>query len=90
MPSRGTDALVKPGVREAFGPVLQDMANLTNRQARAELQQRWPEIWAAAEPLELTKRESWQAAWALFKAARRAARAPHDKRFRSGGSASVA
>ena len=82
MPSEGKRTLAGPGVKAALGPFVQDLAGCTNREASREIQKRWAEIWAAAEPLGLTKSDAWQVAWAQFKAVRRAARAAHDRRFR--------
>ena len=82
MHSQGTQALAKPGVKTALGPLVQDLVGLNNRWANAEINKRWPEIWAAVEPLDLTKSEARQAAWAQYKEIRRAARGPNDKRVR--------
>ena len=78
------------GLKEAVAPFVQDMTTLTNRQAGAKLKERWPDIWAAAEPLGATKSEAWKSVWPQFKAVRRAARAARLQETLSDVSDSVA
>ena len=86
MLSQGRRTLARPGVKAALVPFVQDLVMHTNREASREIQKRWAEIWAAAEPLGLTKSEALKAVWMQFKAARRAVRAAHDRRFRPNAS----
>ena len=70
-----TKTHAKLEARAAVDPFVQDLVGLTNRRAHIEIQKRWPEIWAAAEPLGATKSEAWKTTWMQFKAVRRTARA---------------
>ena len=69
--------IIDPRLIEEIDRLVEGMANFTNQQANIELRDRWPRIWAIAQPGGLTKTEAHNLAWRRFKNARRAARNDH-------------
>ena len=62
---------MSPNMKFAFECCLRGIEKMTGREANAEINANWVEIWSIAQPLGMTKLEVSKSAWSYYKHMRR-------------------